>query len=95
MSEFAVAALRIAFLAAIWMFILLAAGVIRTDIFGERADARPRRGLRRRRQEAQPEQLAPATPAPPTQLLITEGRSQGARHQLHGVMGIGRAASSG
>ena len=46
MSEFAVAALRIAFLAAIWMFILLAAGVIRTDIFGERADAQPRRGLR-------------------------------------------------
>ncbi|GAA1394015.1 antibiotic biosynthesis regulator FhaB [Luteococcus peritonei] len=94
MSEFAVAVLRIAFLAAIWMFILMAAGVIRTDIFGERVDAgSSRRGLRRRRRD-EPVAEVPAGPALPTELVITEGRSQGTRRELRGVMGIGRAAGS-
>lgn len=95
MSEFAVTALRIAFLAAIWFFILMAAGIIRTDIFGEQVDAEGRRtrrrGLRGREPQAAPQ---PQLPDQPTTLLVTEGRSQGARLELRGVMGIGRAASS-
>ena len=34
MSEFLIGVLRIAYLAVLWAFILLAVNVIRTDIFG-------------------------------------------------------------
>ncbi|MGO4958189.1 FHA domain-containing protein FhaB/FipA [Luteococcus sp. Sow4_B9] len=92
MAEIVVAALRIAFLALIWVFILLAAGVIRTDIFGERVDAegntvrRGRRHLRRKKEEP----VAPRA----RQLVVAEGRSKGAVYALEGVMPIGRASSA-
>ncbi|WP_420176113.1 FHA domain-containing protein FhaB/FipA [Luteococcus sp. OSA5] len=92
MAEFVVAALRIAFLALIWAFILLAAGVIRTDIFGERVDAEGntvRRGRRFQRRKQKEETLPQAR-----QLVVVEGRSRGAVYPLEGVMPIGRAASA-
>lgn len=95
MAEFLVAALRIAFLALIWVFILAAANVIRTDIFGQRATTPEpeggKRGLLRRRRA--PQDAEAGTPVA-RQLVVTEGRSAGTSYQLAGVMGIGRAASS-
>lgn len=83
------------FLALIWVFIALAAGVIRTDIFGERLETdetrTQRRGLRRRRAEKKAE---PELPPVATRLVLTEGRGQGAVYPLDGVMGLGRAHNS-
>ena len=95
MPEFLVAVLRIAFLALIWVFIALAAGVIRTDIFGERVSGDepqdpPRRRRLARRRSRQAEAVAPVA----SQLVVVEGRSKGAVFPLEGVMGIGRAPSS-
>lgn len=41
MSEFLVAVLRIAYLALLWIFILLIGRTVRTDMFGRRVSARP------------------------------------------------------
>jgi hypothetical protein len=47
--------IRLAFLAVLWLFVIAAVGVVRTDLFG------PSRSARRRRQRA------PAAPKPPRQ----------------------------
>ncbi len=90
------AAVRVGFLALIWVFIALAAGVIRTDIFGERLETdKPspqRRGLRRRREDKKSQ--AVELPPVATRLVLTEGRGQGAVYPLDGVMGLGRAHNS-
>lgn len=109
MSAFLVAAGRIAFLVLIWAFVLVAAGVIRTDIFGQRVTAGdgagrarlpgiPRlRGLRaRRRGDQQAPAVAPPEPSVPAahSVVVVEGRSQGTSRPLVGPMTIGRAASA-
>ncbi|MEL4356768.1 MULTISPECIES: FHA domain-containing protein FhaB/FipA [unclassified Luteococcus] len=97
MPEFLVATLRIGFLALIWVFIALAAGVIRTDIFGERpqSEATPgRRRFGRKQRSAAQTAPGPGRPEIARQLVITEGRSKGTICPLEGVMGIGRAPSS-
>ncbi|MEL4505568.1 FHA domain-containing protein [Luteococcus sp. H138] len=98
MPEFLAAALRLGFLALIWVFIALAAGVIRTDIFGERPSAGTAGGGRRRfgRNKAAAAQPAAVEPRNEIarQLVITEGRSKGTVCPLEGVMGLGRAPSS-
>lgn len=71
--------IRIGFLAVLWLFVIAAVGVIRTDLFGHA----PSRG--RRRQAASPRVQQPPRPAPararpprpsrsaPQQLLVTAG----------------------
>lgn len=96
LPEFLAAALRIGFLALIWIFIALAAGVIRTDIFGERPKAESAGGGRLLgRKKATPAQQ-PEQPRNEIarQVVITEGRSKGTICPLEGVMGLGRAPSS-
>ena len=84
MSSVLVTALRVAFLALLWLFILLAANVVRTDMFGRTVAA------------GSPE-LAPAKTAPkrrrnaPTRLVVTEGRSAGAEVGLVDGLIVGRA----
>ena len=84
MSAVLVTALRVAFLALLWFFILLAANVVRTDMFGRTVAA------------GSPE-LAPAPPTQkrrrnsPSRLVVTEGRSAGAEVPLVDGLLIGRA----
>ena len=66
---------RLAFLAVLWVFVIAAVGVVRTDLFGP---GRPRRQRRRQRKPAQPK--APRPPRPgrtargtPQRLLVTAG----------------------
>ena len=74
-----VVGLRIIFLALLWLFILFAANVIRTDIFGQRV-------TRARTEDV---------PTGPRRLIVTEGRSQGAAYRLDpNLLSIGRAADS-
>lgn len=94
MSELLVAALKIAFLALLWLFILFAANVVRADMFGRSVAA------------TSPELGAISEPAPrprkrkktrrnaPTKLVVSEGRQAGLEIPLLGVVGLGRAADS-
>lgn len=92
MSEIVVAALKIAFLAVLWLFILFAANIIRTDLFGRRVataevaavtQSRPRRT----KQPKLPKDV-------PTQLRVTQGTQSGTVIPLQGMVGIGRASDS-
>jgi hypothetical protein len=73
MSELTLALIKIAFLALLWLFVLSAVSVIRSDLFGERistpsgAAAKPARPVKpsKRRRGA------------PTQLVISEGSNAG------------------
>ena len=67
--------IRLAFLAVLWVFVIAAVGVVRTDLFGP---GRPRRQRRRQRKPAQPK--APRPPrtgrtarGTPQRLLVTAG----------------------
>ena len=91
LSELIVGALKIAFLAVMWAFILFAANIIRTDMFGRQVAAGPTEAAlahpgrpRKRRQSRQS----------PTALVVLEGRQAGLSIPLAGVVGLGRAADS-
>ncbi|WOP19775.1 FHA domain-containing protein [Raineyella sp. LH-20] len=80
MSDILLTALKIGYLALLWLFILLAANVIRTDLFGRRmptselpAASAPRPGDGRR--GGVPRAAAPIAPppAPPARLVVTNG----------------------
>jgi pSer/pThr/pTyr-binding forkhead associated (FHA) protein len=73
MSELTLALIKIAFLALLWLFVLSAVSVIRSDLFGERVSspsgaaakpARPAKPSKRKR-------------GAPTQLVISEGSNAG------------------
>ncbi len=68
--------IRLAFLAVLWLFVIAAVGVIRTDMFGQSSQGKPGRKARQRTRPAQP--AKPAKPArsgraAPQQLLVTGG----------------------
>ena len=54
--------IRLAFLAVLWLFVIAAVGVVRTDLFGPSASGR-KQG--RKRQQARPRPAQPAQPAKP------------------------------
>lgn len=99
MSELLVLALKFAFLALLWVFILFAGNVIRTDLFGRRVPAQPSG------QAATPV-VAPAVAAPakpsrreqraarkmPTTLRITQGKQAGLTMALGDALKIGRSS---
>ncbi len=92
MSTFIVTALRLGFLALIWVFILITANVIRTDMFGRRVPARTGNA-------PNSPQIAPAAEPPrakrrrgaPVRLTVTEGADAGAQIPLFDGLVIGRA----
>ncbi|MGA4506431.1 FHA domain-containing protein FhaB/FipA [Propionibacteriaceae bacterium G1746] len=91
MSELIVGALKIAFLAVLWAFILFAANVIRTDMFGRQvATATEGPTLEH---PGRPRKKRTARNAP-TVLRVIEGRQAGLTIPLAGVVGLGRAADS-
>lgn len=90
MSEIAVTVLKVLFLALLWLFILSATSVIRTDMFGRSVQASElsqqiepvRESRRRRRRNRQP-----------TRLAITNGPQEGTAADLaDGVVMIGRSS---
>ena len=74
MSNLTLLLIRLAFLAVLWLFVIAAVGVVRTDLFGSA------RAGRQRRQRKPPPVKAPKPPRPgkasrstPQRLLVTAG----------------------
>lgn len=90
MSELTLLLVRIAYLAILWIFVLSAISVIRSDMFG----ARVPEAARGRGQKAPKEKKAKAAKprrGSPTHVLVVEGSSAGERAELdHAPILIGR-----
>ncbi len=76
MSTLTLLLIRLAFLAVLWLFVITAVGVVRTDLFGQSAASR-----KQKRQSARARAARPARPPRPTRsgrgepqrLLVTAG----------------------
>ncbi|MFI5756021.1 FHA domain-containing protein [Streptomyces sp. NPDC051569] len=106
MSELTLTVMRLGFLAVLWLFVIVAVQVIRSDLFGTRVTQRGSR----RNSDARPQQ-ARQTPAPPqqrqqqggnrqrrgapTKLVVSEGTLTGTTVALQGqTITLGRAHDS-
>lgn len=92
MSGFVVIAIRIAFLAALWLFILFVVNVIRTDTVGrmvsvDEEQANPGKKSRKARRDKRRQAKKSGEP---NLLFVAEGKSAGSQVVLHGVISIGR-----
>jgi pSer/pThr/pTyr-binding forkhead associated (FHA) protein len=87
MTALTLTLIRLAFLAVLWLFVIAAVGVVRTDLFGNAASSLSRRQARKQRQTrprvaTQPPkpprpQRARPTRSAPQQLLVTAGALAG------------------
>ncbi|PAZ09348.1 FHA domain-containing protein [Streptomyces sp. SA15] len=105
MSELTLTVMRLGFLAVLWLFVIVAVQVIRSDLFGTRVTQRGSR-----RENARPQQAARQAAPPqqrqqaaggrqrrnaPTKLVVTEGTLTGTTVALQGqTITLGRAHDS-
>ncbi len=75
MSNLTLLLIRLAFLAVLWLFVIAAVGVVRTDLFGSARPGRQRRRQRKQPQAKPPRQARPgrASRGTPQRLLVTAG----------------------
>lgn len=92
MSELVVAALKVAFLALVWVFILFAANVIRTDMFGREVSTSSPDLVARGKATPQRRRRPPRKA--PTVMRVVQGSQTGLTVPLIGTVGIGRTADS-
>ncbi|MER7662078.1 MULTISPECIES: FHA domain-containing protein [unclassified Streptomyces] len=106
MSELTLTVMRLGFLAVLWLFVIVAVQVIRSDLFGTRVTQRGSR----RNADARPQQQARQSAAPPpqrqqtnsrqrrgapTKLVVSEGTLTGTTVALQGqTISLGRAHDS-
>ncbi|MER6119906.1 MULTISPECIES: FHA domain-containing protein [unclassified Streptomyces] len=106
MSELTLTVMRLGFLAVLWLFVIVAVQVIRSDLFGTRVT---QRGSRRTAADARPPQARQNAAAPPqqrqqpgrqrrgapTKLVVSEGTLTGTTVALQGqTITLGRAHDS-
>lgn len=92
MSELTLTAIRLGFLAVLWLFVLAAVSVMRSDLFGARAAQAPRQARQPREQRPKPVKPKRGTPS---KLVVTGGTLAGTAVSLTGApITIGRAADS-
>jgi pSer/pThr/pTyr-binding forkhead associated (FHA) protein len=106
MSELTLTVMRLGFLAVLWLFVIVAVQVIRSDLFGTRVTQRAaRRGDERSRPPQQRQQQAAASRqqpqaarqrrGAPTKLVVAEGSLAGTTVALQGqTITLGRAHDS-
>ena len=83
MSELTLFLIRLAYLAILWIFVLSAISVIRSDMFGARVPETARGGGPRGRAAKAPKSKPPAKRrGSPTHVLVTEGANSGERAEL-------------
>ncbi|NJP68026.1 MULTISPECIES: FHA domain-containing protein FhaB/FipA [Streptomyces] len=102
MSELTLTVMRLGFLAVLWLFVIVAVQVIRSDLFGTRVTQRAtaRRGAPEQRAQPQRRQQQSGRGnrqrrGAPTKLVITEGSLTGTTVALQGqTITLGRAHDS-
>lgn len=105
MSELTLTVMRLGFLAVLWLFVIVAVQVIRSDLFGTRVTQRAsRRGSTQDRPPARQPQQQPRQQGrqqnrqrrgAPTKLVVTEGSLAGTTVALQGqTITLGRAHDS-
>ncbi|MFE0099291.1 FHA domain-containing protein [Streptomyces sp. NPDC059009] len=108
MSELTLTVMRLGFLAVLWLFVIVAVQVIRSDLFGTRVTQRgSRRDSARPQQAARQQQAAPPQQrqqgggggrqrrGAPTKLVVSEGSLTGTTVALQGqTISLGRAHDS-
>ncbi len=97
MSELTLMLIRFAYLAILWIFVLSAISVVRSDMFGARIDSTPRAERRAQKQAAKsrPKPPKPARGAP-THVAIVEGANAGENISLDDApLLIGRGSDAG
>ncbi|MEI5098860.1 FHA domain-containing protein [Streptomyces sp. PmtG] len=109
MSELTLTVMRLGFLAVLWLFVIVAVQVIRSDLFGTRVTQRGSRregGRQAARQAAPPQQRQQAAGGrqsgggrqrrgAPTKLVVSEGTLTGTTVALQGqTISLGRAHDS-
>jgi pSer/pThr/pTyr-binding forkhead associated (FHA) protein len=83
MNALTLTVIRIAFLAVLWLFVIAAVGVVRTDLFGTSAPSRRPGRAQRPQRGTPPQPQRPARPprggrrAAPQQLIVTAGALAG------------------
>ena len=87
MTALTLTLIRLAFLAVLWLFVIAAVGVVRTDLFGNAASSVSSRRQARKQRQARPRPTQPSKPprpqrartprAAPQQLLVTAGALAG------------------
>ena len=85
MSELTLMLIRFAYLAILWIFVLSAISVIRSDMFGARIDSTPRADRKADRQASKGAGRAKPAKRPrgaPTHVAIVEGANEGERVSL-------------
>lgn len=88
MSDLIVTAIKIVFLALLWLFILFVANVVRTDLSGRRVPASSLSAIPADRGRGQGRSRLP------TRFAITSGPQQGTSVPVEPVINLGRAADS-
>ncbi|MFB7931739.1 MULTISPECIES: FHA domain-containing protein [Streptomyces] len=105
MSELTLTVMRLGFLAVLWLFVIVAVQVIRSDLFGTRVTQRGSRREAGRQQQAAARQAPPQQRQQsaggrrgrnaPTKLVVTEGTLTGTTVALQGqTISLGRAHDS-
>ncbi|MCK8433746.1 FHA domain-containing protein [Streptomyces sp. D2-8] len=106
MSELTLTVMRLGFLAVLWLFVIVAVQVIRSDLFGTRVTQRGARREAGRQQQAAAARQAPPPQRQqsaggrrgrnaPTKLVVTEGTLTGTTVALQGqTITLGRAHDS-
>jgi hypothetical protein len=97
MSELTLTVLRLGFLAVLWLFVLTAVSVVRTDLFGSRLSANRRRPVRSAPIGSQARPGVPVRPrrGVPSRLVVTGGSLAGTTVTLSTQqITIGRAHDS-
>ena len=87
MTALTLTLIRLAFLAVLWLFVIAAVGVVRTDLFGNVASSVSSRRQARKQRQARPRPAQPPKPprpqrsrnprSAPQQLLVTAGALAG------------------
>ncbi|HCA84157.1 MAG TPA: FHA domain-containing protein [Streptomyces sp.] len=106
MSELTLTVMRLGFLAVLWLFVIVAVQVIRSDLFGTRVTQRAgRRGADQSGRQQQPQQQRQQAAGgrgggrqrrgAPTKLVVSEGTLTGTTVALQGqTISLGRAHDS-
>ncbi|WP_435210909.1 FHA domain-containing protein FhaB/FipA [Streptomyces sp. bgisy034] len=102
MSELTLTVMRLGFLAVLWLFVIVAVQVIRSDLFGTRVTQRGSRREAGRQQQAARQAAAPPQQSggrqrrnAPSKLVVSEGTLTGTTVALQGqTITLGRAHDS-